>query len=174
MNVPVIRTARLVLRGHSREDFPAFAAMRADPAVMRFIGKGEVLAEEDAWLRFLSTIGHWELLGYGTWAVEEKATARLIGGIGYADKRRPAEHPASGAPEMGWSFASDLHGRGFATEALQAALAWGAQHFGPTRAVCVISDDNAASLRLAERHGFRRFARASRHGLGRIVFERML
>jgi RimJ/RimL family protein N-acetyltransferase len=148
--------------------------MRADPAVMRFIGKGDTLAEEDSWLRFLSTIGHWELLGYGTWAVEEKATARLIGSIAYADKRRPAEHPASGAPEMGWSLASDVHGKGFASEALQAALAWGARHFGSSRVVCVISNGNAASVRLAEKHGFRQFATASRYGLGRLVFERIL
>jgi RimJ/RimL family protein N-acetyltransferase len=174
MSVPLIRTERLILRGHVREDFPAFAAMRADPVVMRFMGKGDTLTQEDAWLRFLSTIGHWELLGYGTWAVEERASGRLIGGVGYADKRRPAEHPASGAPEMGWSFASDVHGKGFASEALRAALVWGAQHFGSSRVVCVISDDNAASVRLAERHEFRQFARASRYGLGRLVFERLL
>jgi RimJ/RimL family protein N-acetyltransferase len=174
VSVPVIQTERLILRGHAREDFPAFAGMRADPAVMRFIGKGDTLTEEESWLRFLSTIGHWETLGYGTWAVTEKLTARLIGSLGYADKQRPAEHPASGAPEMGWSFASDVHGRGFASEALEAALIWGARHFGPSRVVCVIGDGNAASVRLAERHGFRQFARASRYGLGRLVFERML
>jgi RimJ/RimL family protein N-acetyltransferase len=174
MSIPVLRTERLILRGHVRADFPAFAAMRADPVVMRFMGKGDTFTEEDAWLRFLSTIGHWELLGYGTWAVEEIATARLIGGLGYAEKKRPAEHPASGAPEMGWLFASDVQGKGFASEALRAALAWGAEHFGPTRVVCVISDDNAASVRLAERNGFRQFARASRYGLGRLVFEQTL
>jgi RimJ/RimL family protein N-acetyltransferase len=172
--VPVIRTERLVLRGHVREDFPAFAAMRADAVVMRFIGKGDVLGQEDSWLRFTSTIGHWALLGHGTWAVEESATGRLIGSVGYVDKKRPAEHPASGAPEMGWSFASDVHGKGFASEALDAALTWGAGHFGPSRVVCVIGDGNEASVRLAERHGFRQFARASRYGLGRRVFERML
>jgi RimJ/RimL family protein N-acetyltransferase len=174
VSVPVIETERLILRGHLREDFPAFAAMRADPVVMRFIGKGDTLTEEEAWQRFLSTMGQWELLGFGTWAVEERATARVIGSLGYADKKRPAEHPASGAPEMGWSFASEVHGRGFASEALQAAIVWGAQHFGPSRVVCVISDGNAASVRLAERHGFRQFARASRYGLGRLVLERML
>jgi RimJ/RimL family protein N-acetyltransferase len=174
VNVPFLQTGRLVLRGHVEHDFPAFAAMRADPVVMRFLGKGDILTEEESWKRFLGVMGHWALNGYGTWAVEERTTARLIGSLGYADKKRPAEHPASGAPEMGWSFVAAAHGKGFASEALTAALVWGRQHFGPARVVCVIADDNAASVRLAERHGFRQFARASRYGLGRRVFERQL
>jgi RimJ/RimL family protein N-acetyltransferase len=174
VTVPVLQTERLVLRSHREEDFPAFAAMRADPVVMRFLGKGDILPEEESWKRFLGVMGHWALIGYGTWAVEEKATARLIGSLGYTEKKRPAEHPASGAPEMGWSFVAAAHGKGFASEALSAALAWGRQRFGPARIVCVIADDNAASVRLAERHGFQQFAQASRYGLGRRVFERQL
>jgi RimJ/RimL family protein N-acetyltransferase len=156
------------------DDFPAFMAMRADPVVMKFMGKGDLLDEEESWMRFQSMFGHWQLKGFGAWAIEERAGRALIGSIGYADKKRPSSHPASGAPEMGWSLASSAHGRGFASEALRAALKWGRAHFGPARVVCVISDDNAASIRLAERHGFAQFATASRYGLGRRVFERTL
>src|ERR1700743_1773078 len=102
--------------------------------------------------------GHWDLLGYGSWAIAEKASRHFIGPLGYADKKRPAEHPASGAPEMGWALAVSAHGKGYASEALKASLAWGFDFFGPARVVCVISDDNAASLRVAEKHGFRQFA----------------
>lgn len=174
MDVPVLETERLILRGHALADFPAFAAMRADPAVMKFIGKGDSLDEEEAWMKFQSIAGHWQFRGYGTWAVEERAGGTLIGSLGFADKKRPPSHPASGAPEMGWSLASSAHGKGFATEALRAALVWGRAFFGPARVVCVISDDNAASIRLAEKHGFTQFATASRYGLGRRVFERVL
>ncbi len=174
MDIPVLETERLILRGHTVEDFEAFAVMRADPVVMKFMGKGDLLDEEEAWMRFQSMSGHWQLKGYGTWAIEERATSALIGSLGFTDKKRPKEHPASGAPEMGWSLASSVHGKGYATEALRAALAWGQAFFGPARAVCVISDDNAASIRLAEKHGFKQFAAASRYGLGRRVFERVL
>jgi len=174
MAIPVVETERLILRGHTLEDFPAFAAMRADPVVMKYLGKGDLLDEEEAWLRFQSIAGHWQLKGFGTWAIEERASGAVIGALGYTDKKRPSSHPARGAPEMGWSLAASAHGKGFASEALRAALVWGCEHFGPERVVCVISDDNTASIRLAERHGFRQFATASRYGLGRRVFERML
>ena len=171
--IPVLETSRLILRAHTLADFPAFAAMRADPMVMKYMSSGPI-GEEDAWLKFQSMAGHWQMLGYGTWALEEKATGAVIGGIGFADKKRPKEHAASGAPEMGWSLAASAHGKGFASEALGAALGWGREFFGPARIVCVINNDNSASVRLAERHGFRRFGHATRNGQPRLVFERDL
>ena len=174
MAVPALETERLILRGHTLADFPAFAAMRADPVVMKFIGMGDPITEEEAWTNFRSVAGHWEFLNFGVWALEEKASRTLIGSIGYTDKKRVSTHPASGAPEMGWSLAATAHGRGFASEALGAALVWGRQFFGPVRIVCVISDGNDASVRLAERHGFKQFATARRQHLGRRVFERVL
>jgi RimJ/RimL family protein N-acetyltransferase len=167
-------TPRLILRQPKLHDFSAFAAQRADPVMMKFIGKGDLLGEEDAWLKFHSMIGHWQLLGFGTWMVEDKASGETIGAVGYADKKRPKDHPASGAPEMGWSLASSAHGKGYASEALKAALSWGYDFFGPARVVCVISDGNDASIRLAEKHGFEQFATATRYGLGRKVFARNL
>ena len=172
--IPRLETSRLILRGYAMDDFAAYAAMRADPQVMRFLGKGETYTEEESWSKFLQTIGHWYAMGYGTWAIEERASGAVIGNVGFTDKKRPAGHPASGAPEMGWLLAAEAQGKGYATEAVQAALAWGRTHFGPVRVVCVISDDNQASIRLAEKGGFRRFAAASRYGLPRLVFERLL
>lgn len=173
--IPVLDTERLLLRGHMLADFPAFAAQRADPLVMKYLGKGDLLSEEEAWSKFQSMAGHWALLGWGTWAVEEKASGHYVGSIGFADKKRPAEHPASGAPEMGWSLNAAAHGKGYATEAVTTALDWGRRHFGSgARVVCVISDDNIASIRVAEKNGFVQFATAMRYGLGRKVFQRAL
>jgi RimJ/RimL family protein N-acetyltransferase len=173
--IPTLETSRLLLRAHTSADFPAFAANRADPHVVRFLGKGDLLSEEDAWLRFQSIVGHWHLMGWGTWAVEEMSSGAYAGSIGFADKRRPPEHPASGAPEMGWLLAADAHGKGYATEAVRAALDWAAAHFGTgQRVVCVISTENAPSIRVAEKCGFRKFATASRYGRGRLVFKQSL
>jgi RimJ/RimL family protein N-acetyltransferase len=175
MTIPILTTSRLILRGPALADFPGHAADRADPRVMRYMGKGDLLDEEEAFKGFLSMAGHWAVMGYGTWTVEEKATATRIGAVGFADKKRPSEHPASGAPEMGWSFAAHAHGKGYATEAVNAALDWARDFFGAgARTVCVISTDNAASIRVAQKAGFKRFATATRYGLGRLVFERML
>jgi RimJ/RimL family protein N-acetyltransferase len=174
MNTPTLTTERLILRAPVVADFSAYAAQRSDPVVMKYLGKGDLLSEEDAWAKFQNMPGHWALMGYGVWVIEEKSSHQMIGTLGYSDKKRPPEHAASGAPEMGWSLAASAHGKGYASEALKAALAWGRDFFGPARVVAVISDDNAASLRVAEKHGFRQFAVASRYGLPRKVFERTL
>jgi len=172
---PVLETQRLILRAPALADFPSYAAQRADPAVMKYLGKGDLLSEEEAWLKFQSMLGHWTLMGYGTWAVEEKSGGQCVGSIGFTNKMRPREHAASGAPEMGWSLGASAHGKGYATEGVGAALAWGREFFGAgARTVCVISTDNHASMRVAEKNGFRQFATATRYGLGRLVFEREL
>lgn len=173
--IPRLETSRLVLRGHTMADFAGHAADRADPLVMRHLGKGELLGEEEAFKGFLSLAGHWAVMGYGVWEIEEKATGKRVGVTGFSEKKRPASHPASGVPEMGWSLASSAHGKGYATEAVGAALLWARDFFGAgSRVVCVISTGNTASVRVAEKAGFRQFATASRYGLGRLVFEREL
>ena len=75
-NVPVIETERLVLRAHRLDDFDAYAVMWADPVVTRFIG-GKPRTREESWIRFLRHPGMWSMLGFGFWAIEEKASGRL-------------------------------------------------------------------------------------------------
>ena len=75
--VPVLETERLKLRGHRLDDFIASAAMWADPNVTRHIG-GKPLTEEESWTKFLRYVGHWALLGFGYWVVEEKATGSFL------------------------------------------------------------------------------------------------
>jgi RimJ/RimL family protein N-acetyltransferase len=57
-------------------------------------------------------------------------------------------------PELGWVLAADSHGKGYASEALAAVLAWGQAHLGEHTAVCIIDPDNAASIRVAGKAGF--------------------
>src|SRR6202012_2102786 len=100
MAIPILTTERLILRAPVIADFSAYAAQRSDPVVMKYLGKGDLLSEEEAWAKFQNMPGHWALMGYGVWAIEEKSSGQMIGTLGYSDKRRPSEHPASGAPEM--------------------------------------------------------------------------
>jgi len=151
--VPVLETARLRLRAHRVDDFEAFAAIWGDPEVSRYLG-GRPSTREESWMRLLRHPGLWAMLGYGYWAIEEKAGGRLIGDIGYADFKRSMEPPLEGMPELGWVLAREAQGQGMAREALAAVLAWGRGHFGAHRAACIIDPDNAASVRLAESAGF--------------------
>jgi RimJ/RimL family protein N-acetyltransferase len=169
--VPTIETARLRLRGHRADDFADCAAMWADPAVVRHIS-GRPSSAEESWARILRYAGLWALLGYGYWAVEEKVSGRFVGDVGFADFKRDVTPPFDDAPEIGWVLAAWAHGRGFATEAVGAAVAWADGHFGATPTVCMIAPENAASIRVAETCGYRSYARATYKGEPAILFRR--
>jgi RimJ/RimL family protein N-acetyltransferase len=169
--VPTIETARLRLRGHRVEDFADCAAMWGDPVVARHISRPS--SAEESWARMLRYAGLWRLLGYGYWAVEEKASGRFAGDVGFADFKREVQPSLDGAPEIGWVLARWAHGQGFATEAVGAALAWGDRRFGPQATVCMIAPENAASIRVAEKCGYREFARATYKEQPAILFRRV-
>ena len=171
MAAPVIETERLRLRGHRVDDFGDVAAMWADPAVVRYIG-GRPFSAEESWSKILRYAGLWPLLGYGYWAIEEKATGRFAGEAGFADFRREIEPPLNGMPEAGWVLARWAHGQGFATEAVRAALAWADRHLGGRRTACIVDPVHAASIRVALKCGYREFARATYKGQPTVMLRR--
>ncbi|MBZ9653851.1 GNAT family N-acetyltransferase [Phyllobacterium lublinensis] len=155
--VPILETERLVLRAHRRGDFEAVHAMWQRPEIyMQITGKPST--REQSWARLLRYAGLWPLIGYGFWAVEEKASGCFIGELGFANFERLIEPPFGEAPEMGWVFAPEVHGKGFGSEALAKAVAWGDSFFRHDRALCIISPDNTASQRVAAKNGFLKIA----------------
>jgi RimJ/RimL family protein N-acetyltransferase len=148
----VVETRRLLLRRWRPEDAAPFAEMNADPEVMRFIGDGRPLAR-DASDAFLARVEEeWEERGHGLWAVEERgAPGRLLGFCGLAVPMfLPQVLPAV---EVGWRLRRDAWGRGLATEAARAAVAWGFEVLGLAEILTIVHPENARSLRVAERLG---------------------
>jgi RimJ/RimL family protein N-acetyltransferase len=170
-DVTVVETQRLRLRRHQLDDFEECAAMWADPGVTRYIG-GKPFSREEAWTKLLRYVGHWSLLGFGYWAIEERATSRFVGEMGFADFKRDIEPALEDTPELGWVLASGAHGKGYATEAVRAAIAWGKQRFKDKRTVCLIHPENVASIRVAEKCGFQEFRRTTYKGHPTILFAR--
>ncbi|HEV2817451.1 MAG TPA: GNAT family N-acetyltransferase [Allosphingosinicella sp.] len=150
---PVLETARLTLRPFRADDVDAQAAMMGDAQVMRFLG-GQPLAREDSWRKLLNGAGLWSLFGWGYWAVERRADAAMIGQIGFADFKRGMTPSIENIPEMGWLFAAEAGGRGFATEAGRAALDWIDSAHRPAEVAAIIDAANLASIRVAEKLGF--------------------
>lgn len=171
--VPELDTPRLRLRGYRLDDFEPWLAMSQEPDFYRYLGLGPI-PEEDAWHRLLRSAGHWTLLGYGFWAVEEKASGRFVGTVGFGNLRRALEPAIGEAPEIGWLLAPSVHGRGYASEAVAAALHWGEAFFGPVRTVCLIHPDNAASLAVAAKFGYREYARTTYKSGPGVLLERQL
>src|ERR1700690_4516974 len=142
-HAPVIETERLRLRGHGLADFPASAALWNDPLVYRYI-TGQPGSESDAWARVLRYVGHWNLLGFGYWLGEEKATGRFAGEVGFPDFKGEIEPSLKAMPEIGWVLASSMHGKGYGTEAVRAVIAWGDENFGARRMACIADPENTA------------------------------
>lgn len=171
MQPPVLETPRLVLRPHRVEDFEACAAMWADPLVTRHIG-GRPFTIEESWTRLLRYAGHWTMVGFGYWVVEEKESGAFSGEVGFADYKRALTPPLDGMPEIGWALAPAVHGRGYASEATHAITEWGDAHLGPARTACLIHPENAASIRVARKLGYREARRSAYKGQPTIVFVR--
>jgi len=169
--VPVIDGERLRLRAHRAEDWDDVAAMWGDDGVVRLMG-GRASTREESWGRMLRYAGLWGLLGFGYWAVEERATGRFVGDVGLADFRREMTPPLGDAPEAGWVLAPWAHGRGYATEAVRAMLAWSDATLTAAKTVCIIDLENAASIRVATKCGYVERGRAEYKGSAVLVFER--
>lgn len=149
--IPTLTTDRLVLRPFAATDAPALAALNADPDVARFISADrQPLSAEDSWRQLAFFIGHWQLRGFGMWAVaEQRRPDVLIGRVGC--------HQPEGWPdfEIGWALASECWGRGYATEGATAAIRYAFQTLERPRVVSLIDPANTRSIAVAERLGER-------------------
>ncbi len=150
---PVLETERLRLRPLVLSDFDAYVALWREPAVVRYI-TGTPVTREASWSRLVRTAGHWQLLGFGFLGIEDKASGCLIGEAGFQEMRRELVPSIEETLETGWGILPAYHGKGYAFEAVGAALAW-AREAHPGRAyTCIIHPENQASVRLAGKLGF--------------------
>jgi RimJ/RimL family protein N-acetyltransferase len=144
-----LRTERLFLRQWRDGDLEPFAELNADPETMRYFPAPHSRAESDALAeRARRQI---EAEGWGLWAVEVAGGASFIGFVGLA---RPSfEEHFTPAVEVGWRLARDHWGRGYATEAGRAALAYGFEELELDEIVSFTSRLNEPSWRVMERLG---------------------
>jgi RimJ/RimL family protein N-acetyltransferase len=144
MEIPRIETERLTLRGMVADDFEAMAPFYASE-VSRFYGGP--CDREMAWRKFAMYPGHWVLRGYGPWMIELRTTGEVLGLCG------PWYPDGWAEPEITWALVPGHHGKGYATEAARAALAYVFAELGWTTAVSVVALENIASIKVAERLG---------------------
>ena len=162
-SAPTLETERLRLRHYRKSDFSAQLAIVGDEAVMRQLGASALDAEE-CWRRLAAAVGTWDLMGFGGWAVVRKADDRLVGTVSLFNAWRALEPIFGEQPEMGWIFATDVHGQGIAQEACKAVLDWADATLQPTPIWAIISPDNDPSFKLAKRLGFERLGDSVYHG----------
>jgi RimJ/RimL family protein N-acetyltransferase len=147
--IPVISTDRLLLRGLTQDDFEPFATIVSDPEVVRYLDDGAPISREDCWRGMALFIGHWNLRGYGWWAVEDRRTGDFLGRIGLYN---PEGWPGI---EVGWLLRRDVWGAGLATEGAIAALDFALNVVGADHVISLIDPRNTRSIRVAEKIGER-------------------
>ncbi|MGR3634949.1 MAG: GNAT family N-acetyltransferase [Shimia sp.] len=144
VNIPVLETKRLILRGPEPEDYPNFKATFASYR-SRFMG-GPLNAYE-TWMLYAAEIGHWNIRGYGMWMIHDKETDETLG---MAGGWMPAQWPER---EIAWIIWPEKAGHGYALEATNAVRRYFYDDLGWDGAVSYIDPKNLDSIRLAERLG---------------------
>lgn len=147
MSAPELRTERLLMRGFREEDLDALAEISADSEVTRWVGDPDGLSREETWRRMAYFIGHWELRGFGQWALFEHDSGQLVGRAGLL---RPEGWPGL---EVGWLVGRPYWGRGYAPEAGRASLEWARDTLDADHVISLIEPHNERSARVAEKLG---------------------
>lgn len=140
-SVPVLETRRLCLRAPRLDDLPVWTAIYAEPDS----GFGGPYPAEQAWTEFCWYTAAWMLHGHGLFSVTRKEDGQTIGFVHLGLEWEDHE------PELGWMFAQDARGCGYASEAAAAVRDW-AFNLLPGF-VSYVDPGNAPSRRLAERIG---------------------
>lgn len=146
MHIPMVETTRLKLRAFTINDWQPYAEMYADVSFVRYLG-GKPLSKEQVWENIAIILGHWNLLGYGIWALECRTTGQLIGRAGLLNL------PGWPDVEICWALSPRFWGNGYATEAAQASINWAFEEAGLGRLISLIHPENKASEAVALRLG---------------------
>jgi RimJ/RimL family protein N-acetyltransferase len=162
-----LETERLYLRKFRESDWDPYCGMCADPDVMRYLGSGGTLSRDDTWRAIASMLGHWQLRGFGMWALEAKETGELVGRVGFI---YPAGWPGF---ELGWVLGKPYWGRGYATEAAREALRWGYEVLERDRVISLIRKANQPSIKVAERLGSKLAGEVELLGAKALVYENL-
>jgi RimJ/RimL family protein N-acetyltransferase len=170
---PLLRTARLELWQPQVGDLPALIELVAHDETRRFLGpqKRDASAQFD---RLLRQAGSWSLYGYGSLFARLPGEAAIIGSVGVFHTWRGFGQGMDDAAEAGWIIHHDHWGKGYAGEAMRAALGWFDATHGPRRVAAMIEEGNTASQKVALGLGF---AECGRHqlddGAPLVLYERV-
>jgi ribosomal-protein-alanine N-acetyltransferase len=147
---PHLQTPRLLLREIVVEDSDALFAIHGDAERMKWFGN-DPLADREAAVKLVATLSGWrELPNPGTrWGIEIKGVPGLIGTCGLFAWNRNWRKCT-----IGYELAREVEGKGYMSEALRGAIAWGWSEMALNRIEAQVHPKNKSSISLLERLGF--------------------
>ena len=166
-----LETDRLVLTPPTIDDFEEMYLMWSDREVVANVIDSP-LTREEVWARLHRIVGHWALLGFGHWIVRERSGRKFAGELGFFRFKRTLTPDFDKAHEIGWMFAKNSQGQGFATEAATAALKWLGADSRCKETVCIIAPDNVASLALAKKLSYEIKDEITYRGKSQLILRR--
>jgi putative AdoMet-dependent methyltransferase len=147
-NSAVLQIDGFTMRPLQLEDLDALAAIWADPEVTRFLpSQGNPISRENSEKALRAFIEHWQQQGYGIWAIVESRSSQMVGycGLRYLEEFNEVE--------VLYGLAKAYWGRGIATQAAKAAVAYGFNVSHLDKLIAMALPDNLASRRVIEKAG---------------------
>jgi len=147
----VFETERLGFRMWQESDRIPFAEMNRDPDVMRYFPNSLSLEESNHLCDRIEK--HFEVHGYGLWAVEHKKNREFIGFIGFSTATFESEFTP--CIEIGWRIRKDFWKQGYAWEGATACLDFGFTQLGLKEIYSFTSEINQPSINVMRKIGMR-------------------
>ncbi|MBF9018265.1 MULTISPECIES: GNAT family N-acetyltransferase [unclassified Oceanispirochaeta] len=147
MDIPIVETERLRLRGFVLSDFEELVKLNMNQDFVNFFGTGEVISRYESWNVLSMMVGHWQLREFGLWLVEDKISNTFIGRVGCW---QPEGWPGV---EVAWGISPSYWGKGYAPEAARASIEWAFSNISTNKLISVIHPENKASKRVAIKIG---------------------
>ena len=165
MNIPVLETERLLLRGFCDNDLDDVTAIFDDEHVTQhLVLTTKLLDRKGGHSIIMDALDQWKSRGFGPWAAEEKASGSVIGRIGL---NYPDGWPGG---EVGWTLGRNWWGHGYATEGARAAMKYAFDVLSWTDIVSVINPKNTRSIAVAMRLGHELRHTWDRDGIKLLIY----
>ena len=157
-----ITTERLEIRQFSEADTAEYVEIMTNPAVTKYLGTGKDMSEEDVKKSLSYYKSVWDK-GYGVFAVKETESGNIIGHCGI----RPIN---DGRIEILYAYTPDVWGKGYATEAGKAVIAYAKEHFNLKEVIAMSYPQNKASIAVIKKMGFENIGQEEHFGNHLEVF----
>ena len=142
--IATLETENLVLIPPGQPCFEAYLEFYTDPEASK--AYGGPISSQQTWARLKADLGSWYLLGFGVWAVQEKASDRIVGTCGFWKGH-------NWPTELTWWVLPDARGKGIATEASIAAIRYAYEQLNWQTVETYMDDQNLAAHALVEKLG---------------------